>query len=101
MHKLVVPYQHPTDPDAFRAYYRDHHLPLVAKIPGIKAMRYSFQVGSAGGQAPYFAIFEGDFEDAEALRTALASPEGQAVAGDVGNYATGGAIVIDYPVTEA
>jgi uncharacterized protein (TIGR02118 family) len=101
MHKLVVLYLHPTDQDAFRVYYRDHHLPLFAKMPGLKAMRYSFQLGSAGDQAPYFAIFEADFADAAALAAAMASPEGQAVVADVGNYATGGAIVIDYPITEA
>jgi hypothetical protein len=30
----------------------------------------------------------------------MSSPEGQAVAADVPNYATGGAVVLDYPSNE-
>jgi hypothetical protein len=32
---------------------------------------------------------------------ALSTPEGQAVLADVQNYATGGAVFLDYPVREA
>ena len=42
------------------------------------------------------AIVEADFDDAAALSAARASPEGQAVRADVPNYATGGAVVLDY-----
>jgi hypothetical protein len=30
----------------------------------------------------------------------MSSPEGRAVGADVPNYASGGAVVLDYPVTE-
>jgi uncharacterized protein (TIGR02118 family) len=50
--------------------------------------------------APYFALFEAEFDDVEAFRTAMSSPEGRAVGADVPNYASGGAVVLDYPVTE-
>ncbi|MDT2005011.1 EthD family reductase [Rhodococcus opacus] len=33
--KVVVCYGHPGDPDAFDAYYRDTHMPLARKIPGL------------------------------------------------------------------
>ena len=48
----------------------------------------------------HFAIFEGDFADAAAMAAARASPQGQRVALDVANYATGGAVVIHYPVQD-
>ena len=67
-------------------------------LPGLLACRYSFDVAGAKGEAPYFAIFEGDFSDAAAMAAARASPQGQRVAADVANYATGGAVVIHYPV---
>jgi uncharacterized protein (TIGR02118 family) len=99
MHKLVVLYPKPTDPDHFREYYRGTHLPLVAQLPGILAWRYSFDVSATGAQSPYFAIFEADFADAGALQASMQSPQGAAVAADVPNYASGGAITLTYPVT--
>lgn len=100
MHKLVVLYAEPVDPDHFRAYYVASHLPLVMKMPGLLACRYSFEVAATGGEAPYFAVFEADFADAAAMAAARASPQGLRVAADVANYATGGAVVIHYPVRD-
>lgn len=100
MHKMLVLYPPPTDPQAFREYYEGTHLPLAAKLPGLRAMRYSFDVSSGPGESPYFAVWEGDFDSAEAMTAALSSPEGQAVAADVPNYATGGAVVLNYPVSQ-
>jgi hypothetical protein len=42
MHKLEVLYPKPADPDHFRDYYVTNHLPLVARMPGLLAWRYSF-----------------------------------------------------------
>ena len=97
-HKLVVLYPKPTDPDHFRDYYVTNHLPLVTRLPGLLAWRYSFDVEATQGQAPYFAIFEAEFADAATMNAARASPHGQRVAADVANYATGGAVVIHYAV---
>lgn len=101
MHKLIVLYPEPVDRDAFIKYYEETHLPLAAKLPGLRAWRYSIGISpDAQGQAAgYFAIFEAEFSDVEAFRTAMGSPEGQAVAADVPNYATGGAITLDYEIT--
>ena len=96
MHRLLVLYPPPTDPDHFRSSYQDSHLPLVAKLPGLRGYRYSFDVAAAEGESPYFCVFEADFEDAAAYGAAMASPDGQAVRADVPNYATGGAVVLDY-----
>ncbi|MBB1153145.1 MULTISPECIES: EthD family reductase [Amycolatopsis] len=100
MHKLVVLYPKPADPEHFRDYYVSTHLPLVAQMPGLLAYRYSFDVTGAPGQEPYFAIFEADFADGAAMTAARSSEEGRRVSADVVNYATGGAIVIDYPVRD-
>ncbi|MFF0494271.1 EthD family reductase [Nocardia sp. NPDC003482] len=98
MHKLVVLYPEPADPDHFREYYVNTHLPLVARMPGLLAWRYSFEVAATEGETPYFAVFEAEFADAAAMTAARESPEGRRVAADVANYATGGAVVIHYPV---
>lgn len=96
MHRLLVLYPPPADPDHFRGHYEATHLPLVAKMPGLRGYRYSFDIAAAGGESPYFCVFEADFDDAAALAAARESPEGQAVAADVQNYATGGVVVLDY-----
>ncbi|WP_406089467.1 EthD family reductase [Streptomyces sp. NBC_01013] len=100
MHKLVVLYSEPADPEHFRDYYVTNHLPLVMSWPGLLAWRYSFDVTATMGEASYFAVFEGDFADAAAMTAARASPHGRRVAADVANYATGGAVVIHYPVQD-
>lgn len=99
MHKLVVLYPAPTDPDHFRRYYEETHLELVKKMPNILGWRYSFDVRAARQESPYFAIFEADFADVNAMKEALSSPEGAATLADVPNYATGGSIALNYPVS--
>ncbi|GAA3277352.1 EthD family reductase [Dactylosporangium vinaceum] len=98
MHKLLVLYPEPADPEHFRHYYVTTHLPLVARLPGLLAWRYSFDVAATQGRTPYFAVFEAEFADAAAMTAARASPQGLEVTADVANYATGGAIVVHYPV---
>ncbi|WP_067562112.1 EthD family reductase [Nocardia acidivorans] len=98
MHKLVVLYPKPADPDHFRDYYVTNHLPLVRNWPGLLAYRYSFDVAASTGESPYFAVFEAEFADAAALAASQASEYGRRAAADVANYATGGVVVIDYPV---
>jgi uncharacterized protein (TIGR02118 family) len=100
MHRLLVLYPAPADPDHFRSYYENTHLKLAAKIPGLRSYRYSFDVAAAQGESPYFCIFEADFDDAEAYAAGTASSEGQAARADVPNYATGGCIVLNYALRE-
>lgn len=102
MHKLLVLYPEPIDRAAFVQYYESTHLPLARQLPGLRAWRYTTEVAPQvdGSASPYFALFEAEFDDVEAFRAAMSSPEGRAVGADVPNYASGGAIVLDYPVTE-
>jgi uncharacterized protein (TIGR02118 family) len=96
MHRLLVLYPPPADPDHFRRYYESTHIALAAKMPGLRRYRYGFDVAAGEGESPYFCVFEADFDDAAALSAARGSAEGQAVAADVPNYATGGVVVLDY-----
>lgn len=102
MHKLVVLYPVPSDRAAFVEYYESTHLPLAAQLPGLSAWRYSTDVQPQpdGAAAAYFAVFEADFLNVDAFRAAMTSPQGHAVASDVPNYATGGAVVLDYDISE-
>ena len=69
----------------------------MRKIPGLKASRYAFDVKALGpGNAPYFCVFEAEFESEATLMSGMASKEGQAVAGDVPNYASGGVTMVHF-----
>ena len=83
MHKIVALYPPQPDPEGFKAHYTNTHIPLARKLPGLLALRYTFQVQGVAGPAPYFCIFEADFPDGPTAGAAMASPEGQAVAADV------------------
>jgi uncharacterized protein (TIGR02118 family) len=100
MHKALVLYSTPDDPDHFREYYVSKHLPLAAKMPGVRRMGYSFEVAAPDGSRPFFCVFEMEFDSVEALGAAMGSPEGQAVAADVANYSPTPPTVVTFPVAE-
>ena len=98
MHKLVVLYSPPADPDKFRSYYTSTHLPLAAKLPGLRSYRYGFDLAAPAGDSPYWCMFEAEFDDINALGAAMSSEEGQAVAADVPNYADEAPVMFSFDV---
>jgi uncharacterized protein (TIGR02118 family) len=86
----MVCYGHPTDPAAFDAHYTNTHAPLAEKIPGLSSFTYRHTASLDGTQPPYYLIAELSWPSQEAMGAALNSPEGQAAAADVPNFATGG-----------
>ncbi|MBK9939599.1 MAG: EthD family reductase [Chitinophagaceae bacterium] len=91
MIKLTVLYGHPTDPAAFEAYYANTHLPIAAKITGFEKVELTkFIRAPDGSPAAHYRMAEFWFTSPEALQAAMGSPEGQATAADLANFATGG-----------
>jgi uncharacterized protein (TIGR02118 family) len=85
------------DPRPVRSeeYYADTHMPLVDKMLNLKRYEAARIVATPdGSQPPYYRIFEGYFEDMEQLQSSMATPEGQAAAEDIPNFATGGATLL-------
>lgn len=100
VHRLVVSYGQPEDPAAFDAYYRDTHVPLATEMPGL--VRYTIgspQAMDPSQSVPYL-VAELDFESEQEMGAAFNSSEGKAAAGDVANFATGGATMTHYEVDE-
>lgn len=91
MHVLTVAYGHPSDPTAFDAHYESVHVPLTRKMPGARDLRALHCASLDENPAPYYLVAELTFDSAEALQTGLTSPEGRAAAGDLANFADGGA----------
>jgi uncharacterized protein (TIGR02118 family) len=95
MVKLIVAYGPPADPAAFDQHYTSTHAPLAQKIPGLRRFEAGHVLATPDGSAPpYYLIAELFFDDPEALQTALGTSEAQAAAGDVANFATGGATMM-------
>jgi uncharacterized protein (TIGR02118 family) len=95
--QLLVLYNQPTDPGAFEAYYFGTHVPIAKRIP--KLRKYTVnrgQLAAAAGEPPYFLVAILEFDSMADLQAAFASPEGQAAAGDVPNFATGGVTMLMY-----
>ncbi|MBC2637871.1 MULTISPECIES: EthD family reductase [unclassified Rhodococcus (in: high G+C Gram-positive bacteria)] len=96
MHTLMVLYGQPTDPDQFREYYQNTHLSIAHKLPGVRASRHSVNLAAAEGESPFIAVFEADFDSAEAMAEALSSPEGAEAVADLPNFATGGVQIVHF-----
>ncbi len=88
---LVAVYKKPKDAAAFDAYYFSTHVPIAKSIPGLRS--YQVSNGAVGlpaepGGIHLVALLE--FDSVDAIRHALGSPQGQATAADLGNFADGG-----------
>ncbi|MEH2568613.1 EthD family reductase [Bradyrhizobium sp. AZCC 2289] len=91
MAKVLVLYKTPTDPAAFDKYYATIHIPLAKQIPGLK--RYDVSTGvvrTPAGPSGVHLAAELNFDSLDALAAGMASPQGQAAAADLPNFATGG-----------
>ena len=85
--RILVLYKQPADPAAFDKYYFGTHVPLARTIPYLRSMKFNAGPPLAlAGEAPHL-IAELEFDSMADLQAAMASPEGQATAADVPNFA--------------
>lgn len=89
MKKLIALYKTPVDPEAFIAYYRAVHLPLVAKIPGLVRTEVTMIDRTLLGEPGSHMLVEMHFADADSFRAAMKSPENAATGADLTNFADG------------
>jgi len=92
MAELVVLYKTPKDPKAFDKYYLETHIPLAKKIPGLRKYAVSKgAIGTPAGPSGLHLVATLTFDSVGDIQAAFASPQGQAAAADLPNFATGGA----------
>jgi uncharacterized protein (TIGR02118 family) len=92
MAKLVVLYKKPKITEAFDKHYASVHIPLAKKIPGLK--KYDISTGAVrtpAGPSDIYLVATLNFDSLDAVKAGLASPQGQAAAADLANFADGGA----------
>ena len=73
MHRMTVQYDAPGDPAGFERHYGEVHVPLVAAVPGLRRFTLT-RPRALAGDAPYL-LAELWFDDADALRAAMRTPE--------------------------
>ena len=92
MARLIALYKHPADRKAFDAYYFGKHVPIAKKIPGLR--RYVVSTSPVatlqGADSGYHLAAILAFDSVAAIQAALGTPEGQATAADLANFAGAG-----------
>ncbi|TVT53825.1 EthD family reductase [Amycolatopsis rhizosphaerae] len=80
--RFLALYETPADIEAFERHYREVHIPLGRRLPGLRRYTVSRDVRAVRGDAPYYLVAELDWDTMDDLRAAFASPEGRATAAD-------------------
>jgi uncharacterized protein (TIGR02118 family) len=101
MAEVVVMYKTPKDTAAFDKYYAETHVPLAKKMPGLRKFQVSQgPVATPAGPSAFHMIAILTFDNMPAIQKAFGSAEGQAAAGDVQKFATGGADILLFDTRE-
>jgi uncharacterized protein (TIGR02118 family) len=101
MVRFLVLYNTPENAEAFERHYREVHIPLIKKLPGLRRCTIGRHVTPVRGE-PYYWIVELEWDNMDALQKSFQSPEGQATAQDVANLASSAGVrSMVYEVEEA
>ncbi len=79
--RFLALYETPADPEAFDRHYREVHIPLGRRLPGLRRYAIGRDAAAVRG-APYYPVAELEWDTTDELRAAFASPEGRATAAD-------------------
>jgi uncharacterized protein (TIGR02118 family) len=102
MAEVVVLYKTPKDPAAFDKHYAETHIPLAKKMPGLRKYVVSKgPVATPAGPSGLHLVAVLTFDSMAAVQNAFGSAEGKATAGDVPNFASGGADILIFDTKEA
>lgn len=95
MADVLVLYGQPEDPAAFDDYYADVHTPLARKMPHLRELRVSKgEITVVGSDRKLHLVARLSYDSMADLQASMASPEGQATANDVPNFASGGVEIL-------
>jgi uncharacterized protein (TIGR02118 family) len=102
MAKVLVLYKKPKSAEAFDKHYAAVHIPLAKKIPGLTKYDISKDsVGTPTGASDVHLVATLYFDSMDSLKAGLGSAEGKAAAGDLANFADGGADLYFFDTKDA
>ena len=90
MASIIVLFGRPTDPQGFDEQYWKEHIPIAKKMPGLKKYIVHKVVAAPRGEPAYYQVVELEFENMDALKKALESPEARESGRQGVKIATGG-----------
>jgi uncharacterized protein (TIGR02118 family) len=88
MSRLIALYKQPSDPAAFDQAYFNTHLPLIAKVPGLRKTTITRFTRTLQGDG-YYMMADMFFDDKEALKAGMRSPEMAAAGANLNTFAEG------------
>jgi uncharacterized protein (TIGR02118 family) len=88
MSKLIALYKQPEDPAAFDQAYFNTHMPLIARVPGMRKSVITRFTRTIQGDG-YYLMNEMYFDDREALKAGMKSPEMAAAGENLNAFASG------------
>ncbi len=84
--KLIALFTQPPDPAAFDRAYYETHLPLIAKVPGLRGTQVHRITRNLSG-TNYYVMTEMLFDDEAGLKAAMRSPEMAAAGANLQTFA--------------
>ncbi len=95
MAKLFAIYQQPKDTAAFDSYYFNTHVPLAKTMPGLRSCEVTRgPVMGMGDEHGVYLVGILEFDSMASIAEAMGSPQGQATAADLANFAGAGVKVL-------
>jgi len=70
MVRFLVLYNKPSDIEGFERHYREVHIPLTKKFPGLRRYTLSRQMTPIRGGQPFYLVAELDWDDMDLLKQA-------------------------------
>lgn len=80
--RFLALYETPADPAAFDRHYRDVHIHLANRLPGVRRYTLGWNSTAVRGGNPCYLVAELEWDSMDDLRAAFASAEGRAAAVD-------------------
>jgi len=87
MVKLVALYKKPANQKEFDDNYFNTQLPLANKMPGLRRVELWRVAGTPMGDSEYYLMAELFFDNLDAAKAAMASPEGRAAGKNLMGFA--------------
>jgi uncharacterized protein (TIGR02118 family) len=88
MVKMIALYKQPKDKEKFDEHYFQTHVPITAKIPGLRNMKVTKITGTPmGGESEYYLLCEMYYDSYETFKEAMKTSEAKASAKDLMSFA--------------